>query len=100
MKIVGLHIVIAAALVAIPAAAQDSGAKPAAPSGNMFDRLWTSITGPDSAEPATGTTKVQVIEHAKSENDDAAGQPAALRSSDADTADKDSYKPDAGDSGH
>jgi|HubBroStandDraft_6_1064221.scaffolds.fasta_scaffold29417_2 hypothetical protein len=95
MRTIGLQIVFAAVLSASAALAQDTTSKPAQESAGFIDRMWNALTGSDSDtqtnDAAKGSASVQPRD---------AAEPMPMKVTGSDTSDKDSYKPDAGDSGH
>jgi len=89
MRTIGLQIVFAAVLSASAALAQDTTSQPAQESAGFIDRMWNALTGSDSDTQTNDAVQPR----------DAA-EPMPMKVSGSDTSDKDSYKPDAGDSGH
>jgi hypothetical protein len=96
MRIVGFGIAFAAVLLAMPAAGQETPTKTATSGSNIFDRVWDSITGSDQSAATDANAKP--AKPPKASN--AEGGPATLDAQDADTTDKESYRPDAGDESH
>lgn len=97
MKTVGLLTAVAAILVAMPAVAADPPAQatPAASPG-FFDRVL-SVFDSSPVTPDAGNAPTDARKKATT---NAGVEPTAMDASVGDTADKDSYKPDAGDAPH
>ena len=97
MKTAGLLLAVAAVLVALPAFADPPPVQAApAPSTGFFHRMLSVFDSP-SATPDAGNAPTD----ARKKTSVGAGvEPAPMDASVGDTADKDSYKPDAGDAEH
>ncbi len=99
MKIVGMGVLFAAALAAAPVVAQSADTKQAASSGGLIDRLWTAISGSDSAATAPDGQESPATEQSNAKGRFGT-EPKPLITTGADMSDEDSYKPDAGDADH
>jgi hypothetical protein len=98
MKAVGSLVIVAVVLLALPAAAQVTAGATTASTAGVFDRVWYAVTGSGHAGRAPDDAKQQGDAESKNASRNAAAEPAPMKMSGADTSDKDSYKPDAGDS--
>jgi hypothetical protein len=96
IKIFGALIVFTALLAAGDAAAQTKASPPTAPTAGMFDRVWYAVTGSGRAGSAPDDAKQQGAAESTNASRNTASEPAPMKVSGADTSDKDSYKPDAG----
>jgi hypothetical protein len=90
-------IVFMAVLSAGIAAAQTKAAPPTERADGVFDRVWYAVTGTGRAGPAPDDAKQQGAEESTNASRNKAAELAPMKVSGADTSDKDTYKPDAGD---